>query len=197
MTPPWVKPLIEKHGWAWGAGAGIAATLLVLLMITIFNAYAGTYSVAATDGHTPFERWVFSTTMRNSVQSRAPEHGPEITPAMLAHGGREYRSMCQQCHGGPGAEPEEWAEGLLPRPPHLTEAAHWRREEIFWIAKHGVKMTAMPAFGPTHDDETLWAIAAFVDRLPALSAQDYAAIPAAHEAGGEGHDEDGQESHAH
>jgi mono/diheme cytochrome c family protein len=197
-TPSWVKPLIDKHGWAWGAAAGIAATLLVILLISIINAYTGAYNVAATNGHTPYERWLLSTTMRNAVKARAPERAPgDVTLAMLTVGGREYRAMCQQCHGGPGVEREAWAEGLLPRPPHLAEAAsRWRREEIFWIVKHGVKMTAMPAFGASHDDETLWAVAAFVEQLPAVSSAAYRAIPGAHAGAApeDGHADDG---HAH
>lgn len=181
--PPWIRPLVDKHGWAWGVAGGVAAALLVMLLILISSAYMGVYNVAAIDGHTPFERWLFSTTMRNSVQARAPDETlGEVTPTMLAVGGREYRAMCQQCHGGAGVERDGWAQGLMPRPPHLTEAAsEWRREEIFWIARHGIKMTAMPAFGVSHDDETLWAIAAFVEQLPAMPPEDYAAIPDEHE----------------
>lgn len=29
--------------------------------------------------------------------------------------------------------------------------------EIFWIVKNGLKMTGMPAFGPPHSEEQLWA----------------------------------------
>ncbi|MGJ0531920.1 MAG: c-type cytochrome [Methylocystis sp.] len=48
--------------------------------------------------------------------------------------------------------------------------------ELFWIIKNGVKMTAMPAFGPTHQDEQIWNIVAFVRRLPRLSAEQFRAM---------------------
>lgn len=38
-------------------------------------------------------------------------------------------------------------------------------QEIFWLAKHSARMTGMPAFGPSHDDATLWGIAAFAKGL--------------------------------
>ena len=38
-------------------------------------------------------------------------------------------------------------------------AAQWELSEVFWIAKHGVRMTGMPAFGPTHDDRTVELVA--------------------------------------
>jgi mono/diheme cytochrome c family protein len=34
-------------------------------------------------------------------------------------------------------------------------------------------MSAMPAFGPTHKDEELWAIVAFLKRLPDLTPEEY------------------------
>jgi molybdopterin-biosynthesis enzyme MoeA-like protein len=37
-------------------------------------------------------------------------------------------------------------------------------------------VTGMPALGPTHDDETLWAVVAFVEQLPALTAEEYARL---------------------
>lgn len=164
--------------------AGIVATLAVIAGIIVAVAYTGSYNVAATEEHASFTRWVFDTTFRNSVESRASvEPVPaEISEAMIATGASEYKEYCQHCHAGPGAERAEWASGMRPRPPHLTEAAaHWETAEIFWLVKHGARMTGMPAFGPSHDDETLWGIAAFVEQLPAMTPEQYAAI------GGEGH----------
>lgn len=84
--------------------------------------------------------------------------------------------MCEHCRGGPGATRAEWASGMRPRPPNPAEAAqHWELSEVFWIAKHGVKMTGMYAFGPTHDDRTLWGVAAFVKQLPAMTPEQYRA----------------------
>ena len=45
--------------------------------------------------------------------------------------------------------------------------------ELYWIIKHGLKMTGMPAFGETHPEEQLWGIVAFLRRLPSLDARTY------------------------
>ncbi len=159
--------------------AGVAATLVVIAGIIVAVAYSGAYNIAATEEHASVTRWVFNTTFRNSVESRASaEPVPaQITEEMIATGAGEYKEYCQHCHAGPGVERSEWASGMRPRPPHVTEAAaHWEMAEIFWLAKHGAKMTGMPAFGPSHDDETLWGIAAFVKQLPAMTPEQYAAI---------------------
>lgn len=145
---------------------------------TSSSVYVGAYNVAATEEHASFVRWAFDTTFRNSVERRAPEReGLDLAPEALAAGANAYKSMCEHCHGGPGASRAEWASGMRPRPPHLPEAAqHWELSEVFWIAKHGVKMTGMPAFGPMHDDRTLWGVAAFVKQLPAMTPEQYAAL---------------------
>lgn len=71
---------------------------------------------------------------------------------------------------------------MKPRPPHLSEAAaHWRPQELFWLVKHGVKMSGMPAFGPTHADQEIWNIVAFVRELPGMTPERYAALGSAPE----------------
>lgn len=174
--------MTEKRRIASAAAAGAAGLLLLILLVGAAVMYGGVYNVAASIGHTPFARWILDTTVTNSVQSRASDiAAPEFTPAMVAAGAGEYKSMCQHCHGGPGVQRESWAEGIVPRPPGLSKAAEeWQPREIFWIVKHGIKMTGMPAFGPSHDDRTVWNIAAFVDALPEMEPSEYAAYPAGH-----------------
>jgi hypothetical protein len=71
-------------------------------------------------------------------------------------GARHYKFSCQHCHAGPGVKAAEWAHGMLPRPPRLTEAAaEWDAREIVWLVKHGAKVTGMPAIGPSHHDQDL------------------------------------------
>ena len=174
---------------AMGVITGVFFTLAVMAIVGLVVVYTGGYNVAATDPHTPLGRWATSTTMENSVKGRAAGIAePKFTPAMIAQGGAEYKAMCAQCHGGPGAEPAEWATGMLPKPPSLVEhVGEWRPREVFWMLKHGIKMSAMPAFGPTHDDKTLWAIAAFAKQLPGMTAEQYAAVQAEEEHGQGGH----------
>ncbi len=172
-----------------GIVTGVFLTLAALSIVGLTVIYTGGYNVAATEGHSPFGRWLASTTMENSVEVRAADIAePRFTQAMIASGGGKYKAMCAQCHGGPGMEPAEWSQRMLPRPPQLAgEATEWRPREIFWIVKNGIKMSAMPAFGPTHDDGTLWAITAFAKQLPKMTTEQYAAISADEEHGAGGH----------
>ena len=169
---------------------GALAAVLLALLIALLVVLTGGYNVAATERHNPIAGWALDTTFRNSVQG----HGdgiaaPEFTPAMVAAGAGEYKAMCAHCHGGVGETRAEWAEGMRPKPPALAGAAdEWTGAEVFWLVKHGAKMTGMPAFGPTHDDRALWNITAFVKAMPAMPAEKYAAYSAEHgEQGAAGH----------
>ena len=164
-----------------GVLAGAAGTIALLGAAGLTVVYAGAYDVAATEEHTSLVRWAAETAYHRSIEQGAEGVvAPEaVTTAEFEEGAASYKAMCQQCHGSPGVERAGWASGMRPRPPHLVEAAaEWVPEEVFWILQHGIKMSGMPALGPMHDDETLWAITAFVGELPAMTPERYAALDA-------------------
>lgn len=167
---------------------GALAMFLLLVVIGLLVVLSGGYNVAATERHTTVGAWALDTNFTNSVQGHGEDiTAPQLTPAMVSAGGPEYKAMCAHCHGGVGQHRAEWAEGMRPKPPALAAAAkEWSAPEVFWLVKHGAKMTGMPAFGATHDDPTIWNIAAFVKAMPQMSAEQYAAFPSEH---GEGHEE--------
>ena len=158
----------------------ILVAMIVLLFLLaaacLGIVYSGVYNVSAIEGHNSFEHWLLSTTMERSVRRHAEDiEVPDLTnPNLIESGFHHYDEMCASCHGTPAVPPAELAKGLTPPPPELTEKAdEWSPAELYWIVKNGVKMTGMPAWGPTHDDEALWAIVAFLRKLPALSPQEY------------------------
>lgn len=164
---------------------GIFATVAAGAAVGLAILYSGSYRVAAISGHGAMEKWLFETAMENSVRAGASGlEVPEPTPEGLREGRAEFGQYCVHCHGAPGAEPHEWTRGMVPNPPGLSHAAaDWSTAELFWIVKHGIKMTGMPAFGDDRDDATLWNIAHFVERLPETSAADYRAMGGDQDAG--------------
>src|SRR3546814_11157024 len=96
-----------------------------------------------------------------------------------------YGEMCAGCHLGPGVEPTEMSQGLYPQAPVLAEHHDLTPAQQFWIIKHGIKMTAMPAWGKTHPDPLIWDMVAFVRKLPGMSPTEYkqlvASAPAEHD----------------
>ncbi|NDY94622.1 c-type cytochrome [Wenzhouxiangella limi] len=100
--------------------------------------------------------------------------------AVLLGAVRGFESMCADCHQRPGGDPPALARSLNPAPAKLCEAAEKRSvEELFWVTKHGIRMSAMPAWGTTRDDQELWAIATLVARFPNLTAAEYEQMRAA------------------
>jgi mono/diheme cytochrome c family protein len=155
---------------------GFIAALVLMGIAIIIYIYSGQFDVAASNPHGALERWAFNTTMRRSVITAASAVGepPTFTDHMAQHGLQHYDDMCTGCHGGPGVERSEIGKGLNPQAPDLSEAVKmWTPRQLFWIVKNGVKMTGMPSFGTTHDDEEIWNIVTFIKKLPGMSAEQY------------------------
>lgn len=181
----------------------IFLTLLAVLAVAagalLVVAYGGFVDVSATGAHSQPVEWFLHTTKESAVHAAIEdlEVPPLDDPAKLRSGLVHYHSMCVVCHGAPGIEPGEIAQGLNPMPPELDahDGGEERAKETFWVVKNGIRMTGMPAFGPTHSDESMWAITALVQRLPDLSAEEYAQMVANAglelESGGHEHGEGG------
>lgn len=166
---------LKKKPLVTGFAAGIVGLLLLMLAVMLFTVYTGGYNIAASEDHTPFVRWMIDNTMKNSIEHQAGGiDAPELTESMVNSGASAYKAMCVHCHGGPSVDPDGFSRGMLPQPPYLHEAAaEWEPQEIFWLIKHGVKMTGMPAFGEKHSDDELWNIVAFVSALPGMTEAEY------------------------
>jgi mono/diheme cytochrome c family protein len=152
---------------------------LVLVAVALAGAvygYGAAFNVAAAEPHAGFASWAFSAVMQRSVKARAQAVTPPPVPPSqkIGEAFRNFNEMCVQCHGAPGREPSVVGKGLNPRPPPLSDAVRrWDRAELFWIVKNGIKMTGMPAFGPTHSDEELWLLVAFLERLPNTNPEQF------------------------
>ena len=161
---------------AAGRWALVAGALLVLATAAAIGVYAGLYNIAADVPHTQPIYWLFETVRDRSIAARARNI---IVPDSLddanriSRGAGQYAEMCSVCHLAPGMKRTEISRGLYPRAPELRRKTDLTPAEQFWIIKHGVKMTGMPAWGVTHDDEMLWDVVALVRKLPELTPEQY------------------------
>lgn len=161
----------------WPAVSAVVVVLVTLGLIAFY--FLGFYDVGATRPHSGPLNWALHTVMRQSVRRHAADVPvpPAKSTTTLREGARHYREMCVECHGAPGTPVGDIAKGLVPRAPDLSKtAASWSRQELFWIIKHGVRFTGMPAWGESADDEEIWALSAFVEALPQLNADQYRAL---------------------
>ena len=146
--------------------AGIAAALI----------YSGSYNIGADVPHTGPIFALLETARTHSIRAHAQylEVPSDLNSnRRVSSGAAEYGEMCSQCHLAPGMERTEISKGLYPAAPELARGDALSPAEQFWVIKHGIKFTAMPAWGPTHDEDLIWDIVAFVRRLPALHATQY------------------------
>lgn len=150
--------------------AGVAALAVV---------YGGLYDVSATRQHWQPTYTLMEAAMRQSVRLRA--RGIEAPPlddaALVARGARCFQAKCVQCHGGPGVAQGDIGKSMQPLPGPLADAhQRWRPRELYWITRHGIKMSGMPAWELRLSEPDLWAVVAFVDALPQMSPARYAEL---------------------
>lgn len=153
-----------------------AAVVIVISAIGLAGVWwTGSYNVAADDAHSRLVASALTSMRERSISARAREIPvPNLeAPQMIAAGAKQYAQMCVQCHLAPGQDDSDLRKGLNPQPPNLYLHGAHDPARAFWTIKHGVKMTGMPAWGGTHDDQAVWSMVAFLRRLPELSSAEF------------------------
>lgn len=156
------------------------ASLAVLILLMVIGGlgfiYSGAYDIAATDPHWPIVHWGLEQVRVASIKAHAKgifAPAELDDPAKVLAGTEHFAAHCAVCHGAPGVPKGDIAHGLYPQPPDLAQAAkRYSPAELFWILKHGIKMSGMPAWSD-HSDDELWATVAFLEKLPTMTEQDY------------------------
>jgi cytochrome c553 len=147
-----------------------------MTFLAILFLWSGVYSIAASRGHWSVMEWLLTFAMRNSVKTHALgiDAPPLDRTDLVTLGAGHFHSACASCHGAPGMPIGPIAQSMLPPPPDLaTQMREWRDRELFWIVKNGIKYTGMPAWPAQQRDDEVWALVAFLRRLPTLDAESY------------------------
>jgi len=175
----------------------IVIVLVVLAAGALLLAWSGAYNIAATEPHWPITESFIELLTDRSIEVRSEDTSmPILNDMKLKEAAfRHYHGMCRLCHGAPGYQPNEFAKGLYPEPPDMTSGRIQKSlsdAEMHWIVKHGLKMTGMPAFAPTHSEEELWELVALANEIPEMSSEQYkqkvkAASPETEMSGGHTH----------
>src|SRR6266852_3238474 len=157
----------------------LAVTFALVAIAAAAFVFSGVYDVSATTPHWRITSWIMETARVRSIEAHAAGIGvpPGFDdPAKILLGTEHFAAHCAVCHGAPGVPKGDIAHGLNPQPPDLRLASsRYTPSELFWILKHGVKMTGMPSWGD-HSDDELWATVAFLEKLPGMTEQDYAKL---------------------
>jgi cytochrome c553 len=178
----WLTPASWRAALARLAVLAALAGVGALAFIT-----AGLTPIAADDGHWRVTRAFLEYTMTRTVRRQA---AGTVVPALddpdlVLRGAGHYAGGCVPCHGAPGQARSQVVRHMVPEPPYLPEAlGDWNAAESFWIVRHGLKYTAMPAWPSEVRDDEVWAMVAFLQRLPTMQPDEYRALAFGDAAGG-------------
>jgi cytochrome c553 len=138
---------------------------------------SGVVPVKASSGHWAITRWILHFAMKRSVATHTLGGEPLDLDdeALVVKGAGHYHTGCLPCHGSPE---RAYFPGIMrqatPHPPFLPpRIADWEPDELFYVVKHGVKFTGMPAFPSQRRDDEVRAVVAFLLELPGLDADGY------------------------
>lgn len=166
----------------------IGVLSVVVLALGAIFIYAGVYNIGADAHHARATTALIDGVRERSIAVRARNIKVPAnldSAERIAGGAGLYAEMCTACHLAPGMAPTELSQGLYPQAPVFKGKSEHPPREQFWAIKHGIKLTAMPAWGVSHNDDLVWNMVAFLQKLPGMSKADYdklvASAPAGHD----------------
>lgn len=152
---------------------------LLLLVLGLAGAaaliYSGFYNVAADAPHWPATHELLELARQRSIETRLGDiQPPDLSdPELIRGGAGNYDAMCVGCHLRPGGAETELSLGLYPSPPRWDALGRVDPRAAFWVVKHGIKASGMPAWGKSMDDRYLWGMVAFMRQFPSMTPAAY------------------------
>jgi thiosulfate dehydrogenase len=158
---------------ARGFVLGVVAALVAIALCIYLAIISGLVPANADAKPSRLESWMAKRSLRATLEREA-RNGPNpvaLTDTNLIAGIRIYAANCVVCHGAADGQPSRIARGLYQRPPQLAKDGVEDDPEgvTFWKVNHGIRLTAMPAFGKTLEDEQLWQVTLFLKHMDALA----------------------------
>ena len=154
---------------------------IVLIGIVGLVAYVGlgVYNIGADVPHWPATAGLIEGIRELSIETQSSKVTVSAgldQPQRIADGAGLYDEMCTGCHLAPGKQDSELRRGLYPKPPDLPRDGIDDPKSAFWVIKHGIKLTAMPAWGESHTDDQIWSMVAFLGQIKGMSPERYQAL---------------------
>jgi mono/diheme cytochrome c family protein len=150
--------------------AGILFTLFVLILGGFAYLRLGYAEVRGDLPPSNWEKALMFSSAHASVRRRAPELPNPVPPTdeNLIAGAKIYSDECAGCHGAAG-KADQTSDSLYPPIPQLpVVGTAYSEAQIFWVAKHGIRLSGMFANGKWDSDQKLWTVAAYIKRIKSL-----------------------------
>jgi len=139
-------------------------------------AASGVIPIKASSGHFAITEWFLQFSKKRSVamHTLGMKLRPLDDPSLVIKGAGSYEVGCRPCHGSPELRNPRIPRAMLPPPPYLPDrVGEWEPEELFYIVKHGIKFTGMPAWPSQQRDDEVEAMVAFLVKSPGLDVAGY------------------------
>lgn len=106
-----------------------------------------------------------------SLDRRAPDEKNPVgaSEAELAAGMKLFQSNCAGCHGDINHAESSMAESFYPRAPQfLQDVPDMPGNQNFYLIKHGIRYSGMPAWGHVMTDQQIWQVVGFLSAMNKL-----------------------------
>jgi len=157
---------------------GVVLTLTLLLLSGLVVTRLGLMPVSADGTHSRLEARIMPAVLHASIVHHA---SGETNPASLNEDNLKaavdtYKTMCARCHSTPEGEQSVYGQSFYPPAPQLPKGmAQYTDAQLFWLIKHGIRNTGMPAWGSMLSDEEIWQIVSLLknsrDLPPSVEAE--------------------------
>src|SRR5512143_3709169 len=157
-----------------GGVTALVGAFLVVILAGILLIKMGLIPINADAAPSRFENNLFPMVLRASVARHSSEQFSISTAndEDIMAGAEIYKGMCAQCHGNVNLRASVLGASFYPPAPQLAlHGTSYTEAEVFWIVKHGIRNTAMPACRNLLSDEDIRQVAAFVKRLDPATAE--------------------------
>lgn len=162
--------------WLSLSAAAIVIPATAALGWFAYDSFSSGFSAKGEPSHV--EIWLARKVRRIAIPSkqRGTPNPVPLNPKVLAEARAHFADHCATCHANDGSGKTPIGRNVYPRTPDLRDAAIQSMSdgELFFVIHHGIRFTAMPAWGkgkPAEDRDS-WGLVHFVRHLPKLTAEE-------------------------
>ncbi len=153
--------------------------LLIVAMVALGGVLAFSmvlrHGFSARDEPTALEAF-FARRVRHLAVPRAARemtNPVKLNQEVLSEARAHFADHCASCHGNNGRGQTTIGQNLYPRAPDMASSKTQSLSdgELFYIIKHGIRLTGMPAWGEDtpEDDRESWKLVHFIRHLPDIT----------------------------
>jgi mono/diheme cytochrome c family protein len=164
---------------------GFIAAVVIVFLAEFLWVRLGFVSSRADVPENVLERRVAMPSLDASLDRHAPQaHNPiAATSDSLLAGMKIYQTNCAGCHGDIHQPHQAFGNAFYPRAPQfMADTADMPENQNFYIVQHGIRLTGMPAFGSSLNEQEVWQVITFlsyIGKLPPQVSEEWKTIAAA------------------